>query len=142
MVAGALYKLEVLPLSPGSSNRAKSLPLHQLDICVALIANIEIAHYHYTATNIPLTANNKLLMHLPIPPPPGWLETVAARYPSLKVHWEVAHIEGGIRDIQGVETLPPEVLEGVTMVCVYPPARPESVPNVRYVQLASAGYDR
>lgn len=91
---------------------------------------------------MPLTAEDKLLVHLPIPPPPGWIKTLAARYPFLKVHWEIAPIKGGIRGINGVEKLPLKITKDVTLLCVYPPATPETIPKVRYVQLASAGYDR
>lgn len=37
--------------------------------------------------------------------------------------------------------LPEHVLQGVTMMCLYPPPRPEVMKDVRFVQLASAGSD-
>lgn len=90
---------------------------------------------------MPLTAKDKVLVHVPIPPPPGWLDTVAARYPALKVHWEVAKIIPG-PDLESADCLPADVLDGVTILCVYPPPKPENMRDVRLVQLASAGSDR
>ncbi|KEY68798.1 hypothetical protein S7711_00666 [Stachybotrys chartarum IBT 7711] len=84
--------------------------------------------------------NDKLLVHSWAPAPPGWLERVSARFPGLDVRWEQTPM--GKDDLVAADTLPAEVKDGVTMICVFPPPSPEMMKHVRFVQLASAGSDR
>ncbi|PNY27886.1 D-2-hydroxyacid dehydrogenase [Tolypocladium capitatum] len=91
---------------------------------------------------MPLSPSDKLLVHLPDPPPPGWLDAVAARFPQLAVRWEMAALDAAASDLASADTLPREVLDGVTLLCVYPPPSARAIPDVRWVQLASAGSDR
>lgn len=91
---------------------------------------------------MPITANDKLLVHLNLPAPAGWLEKVAERYPQLTVLWKIAKFDPSIPDVENVDVLDDEILEGVTMICVFPPFSAEKLPNVRYLQLVSAGSDR
>ena len=81
--------------------------------------------------------NEKLLVHLSIDPPAGWLDKVRERFPGLDVRWEKAHVLAST--LSSADELPSEVLDGVTMMCVYPPPSEENTRNVRFVQLASAG---
>ena len=85
---------------------------------------------------MPLT-NEKLLIHIHVPPPPGWVEKVTSRFPGLKVQWERASVVNG--SIENADSLPAEVWEGVTMALLFPPPSHNNMANVRYVQLASAG---
>ncbi|UNI24043.1 hypothetical protein JDV02_009822 [Purpureocillium takamizusanense] len=89
-----------------------------------------------------ITARDKLLIHVPQPPPPGFLDALAARFPQLSVRWEIAGFDPLRSDLASADTLPPEVLDGVTMLCAYPPAAAAAIPDVRFVQLISAGSDR
>lgn len=105
-------------------------------------------HHHITITNpnavtaMPILPSDKLLVHLPGPAPPGWLDAVAARFPQLTVRWELAALDAAASDLARADTLPAETLAGVTLLCVYPPPRARAVPDVRWVQLVSAGSDR
>ena len=83
---------------------------------------------------------DKLLVHLPIDPPPGWLDRMRARFPALKIHWEKAEVVPS--GLSSLDELPEEVTRDATMVCLYPPPSAERMKNVRFVQLASAGSDR
>ncbi|KND89773.1 D-2-hydroxyacid dehydrogenase [Tolypocladium ophioglossoides CBS 100239] len=91
---------------------------------------------------MPLSPSDKLLVHLPGPPPPGWLDAVAARFPQLTVRWELAALDPAASDLVSADTLPREVLDGVTLLCVYPPPSARSIRDLRWVQLISAGSDR
>lgn len=82
---------------------------------------------------------DKLLVFLPIHPPPGWLDKVNQHFPDLEVRWELARVEK--TGLSSVDDLPRDVLAGVTMLCLYPPPSPETMRGVRFVQLASAGSD-
>lgn len=84
--------------------------------------------------------NDKLIVHLPIDPPPGWLDRMHARFPSLKIHWEKAQVVPS--GLSSLDELPEEVTQDATMLCLYPPPSAERMKNVRFVQLASAGSDR
>ncbi|KAK5991051.1 D-3-phosphoglycerate dehydrogenase [Cladobotryum mycophilum] len=88
---------------------------------------------------MPITSSDKLLVHAPLPAPPGWLDAVAKRFPQLTVRWEIAGATnwGPV----SADTLPDEVLQGVTLLAVYPPVKPDKIPDVRFVQLISAGHD-
>lgn len=83
----------------------------------------------------------KLLIHLPIPAPPGWLDTARARFPGVEIIWEQAKWEK--TGLTSMNELPADVLEGVTLMCPGPPfpPAPENMRSVRFVQLISAGYD-
>lgn len=83
--------------------------------------------------------NEKLLVFLPIPPPQGWLERTRERLPGVEIRWEVARLES--TGLSSVADLPQDVLEGVTMMCTFPPPPPEVMKHVKFVQLASAGWD-
>ncbi|OAQ94089.1 D-3-phosphoglycerate dehydrogenase [Purpureocillium lilacinum] len=89
-----------------------------------------------------ITSRDKLLIHAPQPPPPGFLDLLAARFPQLSVRWELARLDPVRSDLASADTLPAEVLDGVTMLSVYPPAKAAAIPDVRFVQLISAGSDR
>ncbi|KAM4065244.1 d-isomer specific 2-hydroxyacid dehydrogenase, NAD binding domain-containing protein [Hirsutella rhossiliensis] len=91
---------------------------------------------------MPLNPDDKLLVHLPSPAPAGWLEAMARRFPGLAVRWEVAGIDAAASDLESADSLPREALDGVTLLCVYPPPSPAVMERVRVVQLASAGSDR
>jgi hypothetical protein len=89
---------------------------------------------------MPLT-NEVLLVHIIQPPPAEWLEDVRRRFPGLEVRWHsIPFTESGITTTADV--LPRDVLDGVTMLCVYAAPKPETIPAVRFVQLVSAGSDR
>ncbi|PWI70112.1 hypothetical protein PCL_00256 [Purpureocillium lilacinum] len=89
-----------------------------------------------------ITSRDKLLIHAPQPPPPGFLDLLGARFPQLSVRWELARLDPVRSDLASADTLPAEVLDGVTMLSVYPPAKAAAIPDVRFVQLISAGSDR
>ncbi|KAJ6443867.1 centromere kinetochore component CENP-T domain-containing protein [Purpureocillium lavendulum] len=89
-----------------------------------------------------ITARDKLLIHVPQPAPAGFMDALAARFPQLEARWEVARLDPVRTDLASADTLPRDVLDGVTMLCVYPPADAAAIPDVRFVQLISAGSDR
>ncbi|KAH0495640.1 hypothetical protein TgHK011_009175 [Trichoderma gracile] len=86
-----------------------------------------------------ITENDKLLILFPSPLPPSFLDTLAKRFPQLRVHFEVAHI--GDPRATPAETLPDDVWDGVTLLSLFRPPPAEKLKNVRFVQLGSAGWD-
>jgi hypothetical protein len=86
-----------------------------------------------------ITEKDKLLILFPSPLPPSFLDTLAKRFPQLRVHFEIVSI-GDPRIAPG-ETLPDEVWDGVTLASLFRPPRAERLKNVRFVQLGSAGWD-
>lgn len=92
-----------------------------------------------TPANMPLS-KDKLLVHLPIDPPAAWLQKVSQRFPGLEVRCEKARVVA--TGLSSADELAPDVLDGVTIMCLYPPLSPDNMSRVRYVQLASAGSDR
>ncbi|KAF7557525.1 hypothetical protein G7046_g6015 [Stylonectria norvegica] len=83
--------------------------------------------------------DDTLLVYLPGPSSPAWLDAVKARFPSLTVRWEQCLVENGV--LKSPDHLPAEVWDGVTMMCIYHVPPVERVPHVRFFQLASAGSD-
>lgn len=80
-----------------------------------------------------------LLVYLPNPAPPQFLERVGAKFPHLQLRWIETPVEGG-------HLLPPSHLTaeqwaGVTMMCIYNVPNPEVIPDVWFFQTASAGTD-
>ncbi|KAL7931028.1 hypothetical protein V8C35DRAFT_282962 [Trichoderma chlorosporum] len=88
---------------------------------------------------MPITAQDKLLIHYPFPIPDGFLDTLKQRFPQLRVHFEMAPVVNN--RMTNADSLPDEVWEGVTMVSLWPPPSPARMKNVKFVQLGSAGYD-
>ncbi|KAL6786931.1 hypothetical protein J3E68DRAFT_419671 [Trichoderma sp. SZMC 28012] len=88
---------------------------------------------------MPITADDKLLLHYPIPLPDGFIETVKARWPQLKVHVEISPVRNS--KMINADELPDEVWEGVTLLSVVPPPSAAKMKNVKFVQLGSAGWD-
>ncbi|KAM0244955.1 hypothetical protein ACHAQJ_010685 [Trichoderma viride] len=86
-----------------------------------------------------ITADDKLLIHIPLPLPQSFFDTVAERYPQLRVHYELAPVVNS--RMTNADSLPDEVWDGVTILCVMPPPSAEKMKNVKFVQLASAGSD-
>ncbi|KAL6871809.1 hypothetical protein J3F83DRAFT_615029 [Trichoderma novae-zelandiae] len=86
-----------------------------------------------------ITENDKLLIHYPFPLPDGFLDTLAKRFPQLRVHFELTSV-AKFRS-STADALPDDVWEGVTMVSLFPPPSPERLRNVKFVQLGSAGWD-
>lgn len=88
--------------------------------------------------------NEKLLIHLPIAPPAGWLEKARERLPGVEIIWEQATwTKSGLSPM---DDLPEDVLKGVTLMCPgppYPPFPPKksTMKDVKFVQLISAGWD-
>lgn len=80
--------------------------------------------------------NDLLLIAVPFPPDEEWIARLKALHSGLKVRW-----------VQQSTTFPPEplpkeVYDDVTILVGLWPHAAELVPNVRYVQLLSAGADR
>ncbi|GFP59367.1 hypothetical protein ACSS6W_010684 [Trichoderma asperelloides] len=86
-----------------------------------------------------ITADDKFLLHLPMPLPKSFFAAVAERFPQLRIHYEVAPVVN--HRLMNSDELPDEAWDGVTMLCVMPPPNPERMKNVKFVQLASAGSD-
>ncbi|EAQ91898.1 hypothetical protein CHGG_00133 [Chaetomium globosum CBS 148.51] len=81
-------------------------------------------------------SNDVLLVCVPTPPNETWIARLKVLHPELTVRW-----------YNQPQTFPPaplpeEVYEGVTMLLTLWPHPAESLPNVRYIQLLSAGADR
>lgn len=88
---------------------------------------------------MPLT-NEKVLIHLPLEEPKGWIAKVQARFPDLRIHWSESTVVAG--GLSPLDDLPRDLLDGVNIMCLFPPPRPENMKDVRFVQLVSAGSDR
>lgn len=86
-----------------------------------------------------ITAEDKLLIHFPFPAPDGFLDTLAKRFPQLRVHFALAPIENN--RMTSPDTLPDEVFEGVTMLALWLPPALDKMKKVKFVQLGSAGWD-
>lgn len=79
-------------------------------------------------------SNDVLLIHMPFPIDHKWIAKVEARYPGFKVRW---HTRPWTLDRA---PLPEEATKGVTMLCSVNEPLAE-LPDLRYVQIASAGAD-
>jgi hypothetical protein len=90
---------------------------------------------------MPLSSDDLLLVHLPGPMPEGWDDAAAKAFNGLRVRWFRAGFDHKLHMIETADVLPESATEGVTMLCLMPPPQAERFPNVRYVQLNSAGYD-
>lgn len=88
---------------------------------------------------MPITADDKLLVHYPFPLPDGFVDTIKSRYPQLKVHVEIAPVKNN--RMTNADELPDEVWDGVTLLSVLPPPSAARMKNVKFVQLGSAGWD-
>jgi phosphoglycerate dehydrogenase-like enzyme len=82
-----------------------------------------------------------LLIFLPIPPEENWVDSITSRYSGLTVRWESRN-DPTTGDERTIESLPAEVWEGVTILMCFRPPPAQLMPNVRFVQLTSAGVDR
>ncbi|KAJ9137898.1 2-hydroxyacid dehydrogenase [Pleurostoma richardsiae] len=71
--------------------------------------------------------------------PAGWIEETRVRFPGLEIRWECSIADDG--SLRKAEDLPTEVWDGVTMLSTYAPPPARLIPNVRFVQLTSAGSD-
>ena len=89
---------------------------------------------------MPITSKDVLLVHTPEAAPPGWIEAAARRFHGLEVRWHSSG-EGRRYDHESPDTLPREVLEGVTLMCLRVPPSPHNMRGVRWVQLRSSGAD-
>jgi hypothetical protein len=81
-------------------------------------------------------SNDVLLVSVPTPPNETWMEHLRASHPGLTVRWFTQSYT------YPPAPVPEEVYEGVTLLVTFWPHPAESLPNVRYIQLLSAGADR
>jgi lactate dehydrogenase-like 2-hydroxyacid dehydrogenase len=83
--------------------------------------------------------NHQLLLLLPIDPMPERIKRLERNYPGIKVMWHnIKSSEGGRAEM----TISTECWKRTTLLCTYtqlPTA--EEAPNVRFVQLTSAGVE-
>jgi len=88
----------------------------------------------------PDLSNDTLLIAIPHPPDSNWIAYQESRHPGLKIRWY--EIERTLRVFP--KPLPADAFDGVTLVCTnWPQLIPPSAhPNIRFVQLSSAGADR
>ena len=81
-------------------------------------------------------SNDVLLVSVPTPPHETWIAHLKASHPGLTVRWFTQP------NTYPPLPLPEEMYEGVTLLITLWPHPAESLPNVRYIQLLSAGADR
>lgn len=72
-------------------------------------------------------------------PSAAWLQKVQARFPGLQVRWEPSNDDKGIT--KPLSDIPKAAWEGVTILATYGPVPAAFIPNVRFVQVVSAGSD-
>lgn len=80
-----------------------------------------------------------LLVFIPADAPAWWLKRMASDHANIEIRWENATAPD--RSLRKPETLSAEIWDGVTMLCTYVPPPAHLVPKLRFVQLASAGFD-
>ena len=85
-----------------------------------------------------ITEKDKLLIVFPSPLPNGFLDTLAKRFPQLRIRCEIASIGG---DSRAVDALPDDIWDGVTIAALFRPPRADKLKAVKFVQLGSAGWD-
>ncbi|KAL7627342.1 hypothetical protein AAE478_001534 [Parahypoxylon ruwenzoriense] len=85
-------------------------------------------------------ANDVLLVFIPFPEPPGWVERITKQYKGLQVRW--VNSMKADRTFLAAENLGAEVWHGVSLLSIFLPPPEHLMANVRYVQLPSAGADR
>lgn len=78
-------------------------------------------------------------MAVPLDRDDKWIAKIVAKYPGLEIRWIKREWKFP------PAPLPEALLDGVTLLCTGMPISPEQaklLPNVRHVQLVSAGADR
>ncbi len=83
-------------------------------------------------------SGEKLLMFLGDAPDPDWIAKIEAKYPGLEVKWARSYANGAPVPAESYG----DMWDGVTLLCCwwFPPP-PSLVPNVKFVQITSAGAD-
>lgn len=85
-------------------------------------------------------SNDVLLVFFPFPERKEWIEHITSRFKGLQVRWVNA-----INPDHSVVTatdVAAELWDGVTILSTFMPPPAELIPNVRFVQVTSAGVDR
>ncbi|KAI8960819.1 hypothetical protein F5Y11DRAFT_251031 [Daldinia sp. FL1419] len=85
-------------------------------------------------------SNDVLLVFFPFPERKDWIEKITSRFKGLRVRWT-----GAINPDHSVvkaTDIDPELWNGVTLLSTFMPPPVELIPNVRFVQVTSAGVDK
>ncbi|KKA27607.1 hypothetical protein TD95_001710 [Thielaviopsis punctulata] len=84
-------------------------------------------------------SNDVLMLLLPSAPPAAWISALEAKYPGFRIRFEST--QNADRTVRPMTEIPAASWDGVTMLMTYIPPPPGVAPNVRFVQLLSAGSD-
>lgn len=85
-------------------------------------------------------SKEKLLIFQPKGPTAEWISRVQAQHPGLEIIYENSALPDG--SIKPFEELSAEVRGGVTLLSTYIPPPASLIPDVKFVQLPSAGVDK
>ena len=80
-----------------------------------------------------------LLVLTMLKPSNAWFQKVQAKFPGLRVRWEPSNNDKGMP--KAASEVPKDAWEGVTILATYSPVPASLIPNVRFVQVVSAGSD-
>ncbi|KAM0329495.1 hypothetical protein ACHAQA_004804 [Verticillium albo-atrum] len=83
--------------------------------------------------------NDKILLFVASQPKQDWISRVESRYPGIEIRWVDNTVENGPKT---PDEIPAELWKGITIFSSWLTPRAELIPNVRFVQLSSAGADR
>lgn len=84
-------------------------------------------------------SQDTILIMVPCDPMQEVIERLQVKFPGVRVRWQNTKVATGLFRS---DDMPPETFEGVTIVCAYEVPRASLLPQVRFVQLTSAGADQ
>jgi hypothetical protein len=79
-----------------------------------------------------------LLILFPLDAQEGTIARLKTRFPGLQVRWLNTKAPTGLL---ATADMPPEIWDGVTMICAHQIPDAKCLPQLRFVQLSSAGAD-
>lgn len=87
-------------------------------------------------------SRDKLVVFIPTDADETWIAKIKARYPGLDIRWARSRSSKDGEQIL-TSTYPPELWEGVTIMCSdWMPPPEHLLTSVRYCQITSAGTDK
>ncbi|CRK20156.1 D-2-hydroxyacid dehydrogenase like protein [Verticillium longisporum] len=84
-------------------------------------------------------SNDKILLLVASPPKQDWISRIESRYPGIKIRWVDCTSSGALTT---PDEIPAALWKDITIYSSWLTPRAELIPNVRFVQLSSAGADR
>lgn len=84
-------------------------------------------------------SSDKILLLVAAPPKQDWISRIESRYPGIEIRWVDCTSSGALTT---PDEIPAALWEDITIYSSWLTPRAELIPNVRFVQLSSAGADR